>query len=111
MSKKRRDTQGRWRNKMIAFRVSPEEDNLIEAVVKMLGISKQEYLTANMLKHTIKMTPSPRMIKGLKSSLHDIIEELKRIGSGEKIESDMLFTINTALDIILQTMEIKDKGV
>ena len=107
MSEKRRDTQGRWRNKVIAFRVSPEEDDLIETVVKMLGISKQEYLTANMLKHTIKITPSPRMIKGLKSSLHDIVEELKRIGGGEKIESDMFFTINTALDIIQQTMGIR----
>lgn len=111
MSEKRRDTQGRWRNKMIAFRVSPEEDDLIKSVIKMLGISKQEYLTANMLKHTIKITPSPRMVKGLKSSINDIVEELKRIGSGEKIESDMLFKINTALDIIQQAMGIKDKGV
>lgn len=107
MSEKRRDTQGRWRNKVIAFRVSPEEDNLIETVIKMLGISKQEYLTANMLKHTIEITPSPRMVKGLKGSLHDIVEELKRIGGGEKIESDMLFTINTALDIIQQAMGIR----
>lgn len=35
MSAKCLDRQGRWRNKTVAFRVSPEEDELLETAVKM----------------------------------------------------------------------------
>ena len=35
MSVKVMDRQGRWRNKTVAFRVSPEEDALIETAVKL----------------------------------------------------------------------------
>ena len=30
------DRQGRWRNKVVAFRMSPEEDEVLEAKVKLL---------------------------------------------------------------------------
>lgn len=106
MSEKRRDSQGRWRSKMIAFRVSPEEDALIETVIRMLGVTKQEYLTSNMLKHALKITPSPRMFKGLKDSIKTLIKELQRIEAGKNVDSDLLFTINTALDIYRQCMKI-----
>ena len=44
MSAKNRDSQGRWRNKTVAFRVSPEEDELIETLVRLSGLTKQEYI-------------------------------------------------------------------
>lgn len=106
MSEKGKDSQGRWRCKMIAFRVSPEEDELIETVIKMLGVTKQEYLTSNMLKHVLKITPSPRMFKGLSDTLKEIVEELKRIENGENVNKDLLFIIKTALDIYSQCMKI-----
>ena len=36
------DQQGRWRNKVVAFRMSPEEDEVLEAKVKLSGLTKQE---------------------------------------------------------------------
>ena len=44
MSAKNRDSRGRWRNKTVAFRVSPEEDELIETLVRLSGLTKQEYI-------------------------------------------------------------------
>lgn len=44
MSAKNRDSQERWRNKTVAFRVSPEEDELIETLVRLSGLTKQEYI-------------------------------------------------------------------
>ena len=38
------DQQGRWRNKVVAFRMSPEEDEVLEAKVKLSGLTKQEYI-------------------------------------------------------------------
>ena len=45
MSAKNLDHQGRWRSKTVAFRVSPEEDALIEKKVALSGLTKQEYIT------------------------------------------------------------------
>ena len=38
------DRQGRWRNKVVAFRMSPEEDALLDAKVRLSGLTKQEYI-------------------------------------------------------------------
>ncbi len=45
MSLKNRDNKNRWRNKTVAFRVSPEEDAQIETFVKLSGLTKQDYIT------------------------------------------------------------------
>mgnify|MGYP003518688548 FL=1 len=42
MSAKCLDQQGRWRNKVVAFRMSPEEDELLETAVRLSGLTKQE---------------------------------------------------------------------
>ena len=45
MSLKNRDEHNRWRNKTIAFRVSPEENEQIERYVTLSGLTKQAYIT------------------------------------------------------------------
>ena len=45
MSLKNRDERNRWRNKTVAFRVSPEEGSLIERYVQLSGLTKQDYIT------------------------------------------------------------------
>ena len=40
MSQKNRDERNRWRNKTVAFRVSPEEDKQLETYVKLSGLTK-----------------------------------------------------------------------
>lgn len=35
------DSKGRWRNKIVAFRVSPEEAEQIDACVRLSGLSKK----------------------------------------------------------------------
>ena len=42
MSLKNRDNHNRWRNKTVAFWVSPEEDRQIETFVKLSGLTKQD---------------------------------------------------------------------
>ena len=44
MSEKVMDRQGRWRNKTVAFRVSPQEDEAIETAVRLSGLSKQDII-------------------------------------------------------------------
>ena len=49
MSHKNRDERNRWRNKTVAFRVSPEEDKQLETYVKLSGLTKQDYITRRLL--------------------------------------------------------------
>ena len=54
MSAKNLDKHNRWRNKTVAFRVSPEEDTQIETAVKLTGLTKQDYICL------LYTSPSPR---------------------------------------------------
>ena len=49
MSAKNLDTHNRWRNKTVAFRVSPEENKQIDAAVRLSGLTKQDYITRRLL--------------------------------------------------------------
>lgn len=43
MSAKNRDNKNRWRNITVGFRVSSEENELINKAVALSGLPKQEY--------------------------------------------------------------------
>ena len=49
MSAKNLDRHNRWRNKTVAFRVSPDEDREIETAVRLSGLTKQDYITRRLL--------------------------------------------------------------
>lgn len=93
MSVKVMDRQGRWRNKTVAFRVSPEEDALIETAVKLSGLTKQDYILRRLQEREIVVQGNPRVYKALKEELKKVLEELQRIEAGESINEDLLEVI------------------
>ena len=72
------DKQGRWRNKTVAFRVSPEEDKVIEAKVRMCGLTKQDYIIRRLEERPVVVMGNPKVYKALRNQMADILEELKR---------------------------------
>ena len=44
MSKKNYDNHNRWRNKTVSCRVSAEEALQLETLVKLTGLTKQDYI-------------------------------------------------------------------
>lgn len=80
----------RVRNKTIAFRVTPEEDVLINKYVALSGLTKQEYLTANMLHQAITVKGNPRVFKALKKQMDEIIVELKRINDSSEMDKEFI---------------------
>ncbi len=93
MSAKNRDSQGRWRNKTVAFRVSPEEDELIETLVRLSGLTKQEYIVRRLQEKEIVVVGNPRVYKALKMELAKVLEELQHIKGGEEVPKDLLDVI------------------
>ena len=82
MSLKNRDDHNRWRNKTVAFRVSPEEDKQIETYVRLSGLTKQDYITRRLTHRDIVVQGNPRVFKALRNQLADVLSELQRIEAG-----------------------------
>ena len=58
MSAKNRDEHNRWRNKTVAFRMSPEEATQLDAAVRLSGLTKQDYITKKLLTGTWSYRPA-----------------------------------------------------
>ena len=80
MSAKNLDKHNRWRNKTVAFRVSPEEDTQIETAVKLTGLTKQDYIIARLLKFEITVQGNPRVYKAMKQELAFLCARLSESG-------------------------------
>ena len=93
MSAKCLDKQGRWRNKTVAFRVSPEEDELLETAVRLSGLTKQDYITRRLQEKEVVVTGNPRVYKALKNELTKVLNELKRLKKGDNVSEDLLEVI------------------
>ena len=93
MSLKSRDNHNRWRNKTVAFRVSPEEDAQIETFVKLSGLTKQDYITRRLLNRDIVVQGNPRVYKALRDQLAAVLGELRRMEAGGGVDDELLATI------------------
>lgn len=82
MSLKNRDNHNRWRNKTVAFRVSPEEDRQIETFVKLSGLTKQDYITRRLTCKDVVVQGNPMVYKALRDQLAAVLDELRRIEAG-----------------------------
>lgn len=87
------DRKGRWRNKVVVFRVSPEEDELLETKVRLSGLTKQDYIISRLLEKEITVVGNPRVYKALRNQMESIYEELRRIAAGEMVDDELLETL------------------
>lgn len=100
MSLKNRDEHNRWRNKTVAFRVSPEEDKQIETYVRLSGLTKQDYITRRLTHKDIVVQGNPRVFKALRNQLADVLSELQRIEAGGEVNDELLDVIEMVADIL-----------
>ena len=100
MSLKNRDDHNRWRNKTVAFRVSPEEDKQIEIYVRLSGLTKQDYITRRLTHRDIVVQGNPRVFKALRNQLADVLSELQRIEAGGDVNDELLDLIEMIADIL-----------
>ena len=99
MSAKNLDKHNRWRNKTVAFRVSPEEDEQLEIFVKLSGLTKQDYITRRLLERDVVVQGNPRVYKALRDELAAVLE-LRRIEAGQGVNDELLDTIQMIATIM-----------
>ena len=73
----------------MAFRVSPEEDEQIEAAVRLSGLTKQDYITRRLLCRDVVVQGNPKVYKALRDQLAAVLDELRRAG----VDDELLDTI------------------
>ena len=93
MSLKNRDEHNRWRNRTVAFRVSPEEDAQIERYVQLSGLTKQDYITRRLAHKDVVVQGNPRVYKALRDQLAAVLDELRRIKTGGSVNDELLDVI------------------
>jgi len=95
MSLKNRDEHNRWRNKTIAFRVSPEENEQIERYVQL-----SDYITRRLTHKDVVVHGSPRVYKSLRNQFAAVLDELRRIEAGDGVNDELLDLIEMMTDIM-----------
>ena len=103
MSEKNLDYYGRFRSVNVSFRVSPEEGKLLNSLVKISGMTKQDYITEALLSNQIIIQPTSRTYKAIKDELSAVISELKRIEARQNVDVDLLdllSRITSAIDTL-----------
>lgn len=90
MTAKNMDKNNRWRNKTIAFRVSPEENELLETAVNLSGLTKQDYIMRKLADKEVVVMGNPRVYKALRNELEKVLLELQRISNVGEIKPELL---------------------
>ncbi|MFR3998688.1 MAG: plasmid mobilization protein [Paratractidigestivibacter faecalis] len=84
------DYKGRRRSKTIAFRVSPEEDEVINALVAASGMTKQDYITSRLECRDINVSPNVRVYRMLRDQMRSVYVELRRLRSADGIDERLI---------------------
>lgn len=105
MSLKNRDEHNRWRNITVGFRVSTEENELLNKAVALSGLPKQEYCYRKCMNRDVIVQGNPRVFKALRNQLADVLAELQRIETVGEVNDELLDLIEMIADILGELKE------
>lgn len=100
MSAKNLDNHNRWRSKTVAFRMSPQEADMLDEFAKLSGLTKQDYLIDRVLQREVIVKGNPRVYKALRNELTSLCDELERTTEAGQVSEDFLNVTNMALTIL-----------
>lgn len=93
----------------MAFRLSPEEADLLDTYVKLSGLTKQDYITRRLLEQEIVVQGNPRVFKALRNQMAEILTQLQRIEAGVTPDEELLDVIRF-LSKIMEGMKEDTNG-
>ena len=100
MSEKNRDRHGRWRNITIAFRVSPEENERINAAVRISGLTKQDYITRRLEEMDVTVQGYPRVYKGLRDEMRMLASRLEQVTETHVLDPETLAELHLIAEVM-----------
>ena len=101
MSHKKLDRRNRWRSKTVAFRMSPEENALLDAAVRLSGLTKQDYIIDRLLHREIVVQGNPRVYKALRDQMQQIYAKLCELTDGwDRMDEDEIELLKLVADTL-----------
>lgn len=94
------DAKGRRRNRNVGFRVSEEEAKLLDNLVELSGLAKQDYILRRLLNREIVVQGNPKVFKDLKHQMAQIYEELERLEAVSGDNEELLITTQMVAKIM-----------
>lgn len=94
------DTKGRWRNRNVGFRVSEEEAKLLDDLVELSGLAKQDYILRRLLNREVVVQGNPKVFKALKHQMAQIHVELKRLEAVSDDNEELLIAVEMVATIM-----------
>ena len=94
------DAKGRWRNRNVGFRVSEEEAKLLDNLVELSGLAKQDYILRRLLNREVVVQGNPKVFKALKHQMTQIYEELKRLEAVSDDNEELLIVVEMVATIM-----------
>ena len=94
------DPKGRWRKRNVGFRVSEEEAKLLDNLVELSGLAKQDYILRRLLNREVVVQGNPKVFKALKHQMTRIYEELKRLESVSDDNEELLIAVEMVATIM-----------
>lgn len=93
----------RKRNVFIGFRLSKEEKERLDKFVKLSGLTQRDYVAARSLQEDVVIVGNTRVYKALSDQINELINELKRLNTGDELSNEFIKLMSFAL-IIYQGM-------
>lgn len=100
MSAKNLDKKQRFRSKTVGFRMSPEENAELDILIKLSGMTKQDYIIDRLQNKEIIVNPNPRVFKALKTEIIALTEELKRLSEVSEENEELLEMTRAAVGMV-----------
>ena len=94
------DSKGRWRNRNVGFRVSEEEAKLLDDLVELSGLAKQDYILRRLLNREVVVQGNPKVFKALKHQMTQIYEELKRLEAVSDDNEELIIVVEMIATIM-----------
>ncbi len=111
MSQKVYDNKNRWRSKVVAFRVSPEEWDELEDKIKLCGYgTKQDYILDCLYNSEIKAMGNPMMLTQFRKDFRRMREELEEADITKEIIDKLTESIKN-MERILEAFMIENEAV
>jgi hypothetical protein len=104
------DNKNRWRNKTVAFRMSPEEAAQLDTFVNLSGHTKQDYLINRVLQKDAIIQGNPRVFKALRNQFESVFAELCWLEAVSP-ENDELLEVIGFMAKILDGLRGEGKGM
>ncbi len=92
-SKRKKNEKNRKRNRILNFRVSQEEYDLINKQVEISGLSKQDYFIQLLGEHEINIAADYRVLDAIAKEVFQLARVIKKFGKLNEEEQDILLYI------------------